>query len=301
MEILEATLDDVPAAARMISRAEPDRVFTPEAMLHFVRSVPERARRRLWKADEDGELVAWAAAGLNWESETEGDAYANLIVDRDRRGRGIGSALWSLLDEHLASIGARRTSAMAPDEPGSHAFATARGFRETFRLRLSRLDLAQLPPAPPVPKGLELRPFSAFADDPRPVWTLDNEAAKDIPLDQPFAELAYDEWLDRYWRMPMLDPECSLVLVVDGEPASFTHVTVDRESRRCESEMTGTARRFRGRGYAELVKRHALARARASGLETCVTINDETNAPMLRVNERIGYRPAGARVTFSRP
>ena len=76
MEILEATLDDVPAAARMISRAEPDRVFSPEAMLHFVRSVPERAQRRLWKAVAGGELAAWAAVGLNWESETEGDAYA---------------------------------------------------------------------------------------------------------------------------------------------------------------------------------------------------------------------------------
>jgi len=301
MEIREATLDDVPAAARMISRAEPDRVFSPEAMVHFVRSVPERARRRLWKAVEHGELVAWAAAGLNWESATEGDGYANLVVDLDHRRRGIGSALWLLVDEHLASIGASRVSAVAPDEAGSHAFAAARGFRETSRLRVSRLELAGLPPPPEPPDGVELRPFSAFADDPRPVWALDNETMKDIPLDQPFSDVPYEEWLERYWRLPMTDLDASLVLLADGEPAAFTHLSADHAARRCESAMTGTLRRFRGRGYAELVKRHALARARARGLEACLTLNDEANAPMLRVNERIGYRPSSARVTFSRP
>jgi GNAT superfamily N-acetyltransferase len=301
MEILEATLDDVPAAARMISRAEPDRVVSPEAMVHFVRSVPERARRRLWKVVEDGELVAWAAAGLNWESATEGDAYANLVVDRERRRRGIGSALWPLVDEHLAAIGAKRVSAVGPDEPGSHAFTAARGFRETSRLRISRLELAGLAPPPDPPDGVELQPFAAFADDPRPVWALDNETMKDIPLDQPFADVPYEEWLERYWRLPMTDLDASLVLLAGGEPAAFTHVSTDDAARRCETAMTGTRRRFRGRGYAELVKRHALARARARGLEACVTTNDETNTAMLTVNERIGYRPSSVRVTFSRP
>jgi GNAT superfamily N-acetyltransferase len=301
MEILEATLDDVPAAARLINRAEPDRVLSPEAMLHFVRSVPERARRRLWKAEVGGELAAWAAVGLNWESETAGDAYANVIVDLDRRRQGIGSALWPLLEERLAAIGAQRVSATGPDEPGSHAFATARGFRETFRLRVSRLELASLPPPPALPDGVELRPFSDYADDPRPVWELDNETTQDIPLDQPVGEVPYEEWLPRYWHMPMLDYDSSLVLLVDGEPAAFTLAVADPESRRCDSGMTGTLRRFRGRGFAELVKRHSLARVHASGIDVALTMNDETNAPMLRVNERIGYRPSGARVTFSRP
>ena len=301
MEIVPGTLEDVPTVARMVSRAEPDRVLTPEAMLHFVGSVPERAQRRLWKAVEGDRILAWAACGLNWESQAEGDAYVNLMVDPEHRGRGIGSALWPLLEEHLAAIGGKRVSAIGPDEPASHAFAAARGFRETFRLRISRLELAKLPEPPPLPEGVELRPCSAYADDPRPIWELDDEASRDIPLDQPVGDVPYEEWLERYWAMPMLDLDASLVLIADGEPAAFTLIGSDHQTRRCESGMTGTLRRFRGRGYAELVKRHALARAHASGIEAAFTMNDETNAPMLKVNERLGYRPSSVRVTFSRP
>jgi GNAT superfamily N-acetyltransferase len=301
MEILEGTLADVPAVARMISLAEQDRVLTPEGLLHFVSTVPERARRQLWKAEEGGELVGWAGAGLSWESEEEGAGYTNVVVHPGHRGRGIGAALWERLEARLAEIGARRVSAMGPDEPASHAFAAARGFHETFRLRLSRLDLGELPPPPQLPAGVELRPLAAYADDPRPIWVIDGEATLDIPLDQPRGQIPYDEWRERYWAMPMIDLDSSVVALVDGEPASFTIVGVDRAARRLENGMTGTLRRFRGRGLAELVKRHSLALAHASGIEVAFTENDETNAAMLKVNERLGYRPASARVTFSRP
>jgi GNAT superfamily N-acetyltransferase len=299
--IRPASLADVPAASRVLNASEPDRVLTVEGMLHFVRTVPERARRALWAAEEDGELVGWAAAGLNWESLGDGDCFANLVVHPQHRGHGIGAALWERLDEHLGSIGAKRITAGGQDEPGSHSFASARGFRETFRVRVSRLDLTTLPPPPDLPEGVELRPFTAYADDPRPVYELDNEVSKDIPLDQPLGDADWDEWLDRYWRHPMVDHERSLVLLVDGVPASFTLIITAGESGRAMTGMTGTLRAYRGRGLAELVKRHSLALAAEAGLTVALTENDESNAPMLAVNNRLGYRPSSVRVTFSRP
>jgi GNAT superfamily N-acetyltransferase len=296
-----ASIDDVPAASRVISAAEDDRVLTAEGMLHFVRTVPERARRTLWAGEEDGELVGWATAGLNWESASEGDCYANVIVHPEHRRRGIGAALWERLDEHLGTIGAVRVNAFGRDEPGSHRFATARGFRETNRVRTSRVELATLPPPPAVPDGVELLPFTAYAHDPRPVYELDNEVSKDIPLDQPWGEAEFDEWLDRYWRHPMVDHESSLVAVVDGAPVCFTLLTTAPETGRAMTGMTGTRREHRGRGLAELVKRHSLARAAEAGITVAFTENDETNAPMLAVNDRLGYRPSSTHVTFSRP
>ena len=301
-EISVASLEDLPAAARLLTAAVPDRVMSPAGFVHFATSVPERARARRWKAEEGGELVGWAAAGLTWESSQAGAANAGVTVHPDHRGRGIGSGLWERVEQHLTEIGGTRVSAGGPDEDASRRFADARGFRETFRQRVSSLDLRALPEPPPaLPAGVELRPFSAFADDPRPIYELDAETSRDIPLDHPVEDVRWEEWLERYWRIPMIDHEASLVLLVDGEPAAFTILAVDHETGRAESGMTGTRARFRGRGFAKLVKWHSLARAAERGIVTALTENDETNRAMLAVNERLGYRPSRTRVTFSRP
>jgi RimJ/RimL family protein N-acetyltransferase len=54
---------------------------------------------------------------------------------------------------------------------------------------------------------------------------------------------------------------------------------------------TGVLRAHRGRGFGLLMKQHSLAWAAAAGITRVVTQNDETNAPMLAINERLGYRP----------
>jgi RimJ/RimL family protein N-acetyltransferase len=65
--------------------------------------------------------------------------------------------------------------------------------------------------------------------------------------------------------------------------------------------MTGTLRDYRGRGLAQLAKRATLANAAKRGVELVSTENDQTNGPMLRVNEKLGYRPIGSTLTWSRP
>ena len=54
---------------------------------------------------------------------------------------------------------------------------------------------------------------------------------------------------------------------------------------------TGVIRAFRGQGLGLLMKRHSLARAAAAGITKVITQNDETNAPMLAINAKLGYEP----------
>jgi RimJ/RimL family protein N-acetyltransferase len=55
--------------------------------------------------------------------------------------------------------------------------------------------------------------------------------------------------------------------------------------------MTATLPEFRRRGLALAVKLAAARWAQANGLERVLTENDERNAGMLAINERLGYRP----------
>jgi predicted GNAT superfamily acetyltransferase len=55
--------------------------------------------------------------------------------------------------------------------------------------------------------------------------------------------------------------------------------------------MTGVARSARGRGIALALKQHQAAAAREAGWKRLRTQNDLGNVPMLRVNDRLGYRP----------
>jgi GNAT superfamily N-acetyltransferase len=297
--IREAVLDDAARVAALSSAVYPDELTTERGLRHLWSVVPERVRRRMWVAEEAGRIVGFASATLSLTSGEPGACVANVYVHPEQRRRGIGAALWDQVERHLTEIGGRHANSFGLDEEASRQFMGARGFEVALRQRMSRLELASLPAPPEPPAGVELRPYASLAD-PRPVYELEVEALQDVPVDQPLDDVRWEEWLDRWWRDPELDADASLLVLVDGEPAAFTTLLSDPASARTVSGMTGTARRFRGRGLALLVKHHALARAAAGGIATATTENDETNRPMLAVNERLGYRPSTTNATFSR-
>ena len=59
------------------------------------------------------------------------------------------------------------------------------------------------------------------------------------------------------------------------------------------SSGTSTLRQFRGRGLAKLMKSVQLRRAAAKGVTAAYTCNDYSNAPMLAINNWLGYKVIG--------
>jgi hypothetical protein len=64
--------------------------------------------------------------------------------------------------------------------------------------------------------------------------------------------------------------------------------------------MTATRRDRRGRGLATWVKRRTLAAAAGAGITEACTANDAANAPMIAVNDALGYRPTARSIRVSR-
>lgn len=65
--------------------------------------------------------------------------------------------------------------------------------------------------------------------------------------------------------------------------------------------MTGVRPEWRGRGIAIALKRAQIAAAKAAGLRELRTTTAFGNAPMLHVNERLGYRHGVAWVHLRGP
>jgi GNAT superfamily N-acetyltransferase len=145
-----------------------------------------------------------------------------------------------------------------------------------------------------------LRPVSAFRGTPEAIHAIDIETSRDIPADEPFTHMPFDEWLAEYWRNPALNLDGSFVVVHDGRPVSFALVRALPERGKAANDMTGTLREYRGRGLARLTKLATIAWAAEADIGLISTENDETNAPMLALNVSLGYRPTAARLSWVR-
>jgi GNAT superfamily N-acetyltransferase len=280
--------EDAEAIAGLLREVAPYWLVTP-AMLRFEAHVlPPRARRRLWVAEADGELVAYADANMRWTSVERDRGEIWVAVAPAARRRGLGGDLYERAEEHL---GAAVIDAEAADDDGVR-FAEALGFRVTGRERYFELDPQMAEPGEEEPPpGVSIVPLGALLDRPRELHAVYAEAELDMPSSFERERLDYDEWVAETLGNPLLDPELSRVVLEDGRAVSFALVTADREGGRAEHELTGTVRDQRGRGLARLAKLAALRWCADNGVHTVLTANDLENAPMLRINERLGYRP----------
>jgi GNAT superfamily N-acetyltransferase len=305
--IRERTPEDDAAIAQIIREVAPGWVTTERGVRHRRLTTLERARRGDWLVEADGQVVGWSSGAVKTDGDRDDVAWANVFVRPAWRRRGIGAELWQPLEAHLDGLGARRVLTDGPDAPETLAFAEHRGFRHTMTTRLSSLDpqvvdgavVAALS-AEKAREGFTLAPFAAFEDSPELIHAVDAEASLDEPADEPITNWPLDEWLQSNWFQPDLSHEGSFVVVHEGRPVALAEVRVDLEGGRAANGFTGTLRDYRGRGLARLAKLASIAWLRDRGVRTLVTQNDETNAAMLAVNRRLGYRPGESWLAYVR-
>ncbi|WP_405981408.1 GNAT family N-acetyltransferase [Streptomyces sp. NBC_00158] len=291
------------AVVRIRRAALPFMISTVPGVAHELASAhPGRHYRLLLAETPDGRPVGTAQAGLAYDSPQPGLSSVNVHVDPAHQGLGAGAALLRAAEEHLVARGAVDAYAWVLDEPAHRGFAERRGYLPSRSAHFLRLDLAAggLPPLPgELPAGVELRPGSDFAADPRPLYEADAEVTADEPGDVPIELDDYQDWLDTVWHQPTLDHELTTVALVDGVVAAFTAARTDGATR-YGSAMTGTRRAFRGRGLAKLAKTDSLHRARAAGYTEAFTGNDAGNGPMLAINSWFGYEICATETRFTK-
>jgi GNAT superfamily N-acetyltransferase len=299
--------DDMDGLAEVVRDAEPWWVISPHGLRHRIATAPLRAQRRDWVAEVDGRVAGWAACSLEPDTVRRDVAWLRVTVRPRWRRRGIGAELYSAAAAHSDDVGAGRVLSSGGDDEGSRRFAAARGFVHASTQRFSRVrpqdvDPEELPRlhAARRAEGFDVAPFAAFEDRPELVYAVDAEAVLDEPVDEPVEPLRLEEWLAMAWAHPDVTREGSFVVVHEDRPVAFTELFVDEGGARAGNGFTATLRAYRGRGLARLAKLASIAWAAENGIASIVTGNDETNAPMLAVNTRLGYRPFATKLSWAR-
>jgi GNAT superfamily N-acetyltransferase len=296
MQIREVELDrDVPGLVALVHETSPWTMRTEDSWLHRYSTTPASAQALLLVADVEGEVAGQVTASLDFFTGNS-KALCAVAVRAAHRWRGIGSALYEAGEAHVRSLGASRVVAGFEENDLGVRFAEDRGFEVSRTDAISVLDPRTV--TIPLSADIPLLPTTEVA--PHVVHRIDVSTTVDMPFDGPIEEFEYDEWVSHVLEHPLFVPQGSYVAYADNEPAAVSLLIAELDVGRGANMFTGTLPQFRGRGLALAAKVATMRWAAANGITEIVANNDDTNAGMLAINRKLGYKPVARRVEYSK-
>lgn len=227
-----------------------------------------------------------------------------LCVRPAERRQGIGSALHAAVSGWAADRGHSVVFGWAPaDDEASLAWARRRGFEEVLRENRIALDLATAEPGEPVHPDVEITTLAERPDLARSLYELYRETWADVPGEEGMEMPPFDEWWRSDFRSSGDRPEAVFLALAGDELVGSSKLTfTEARPDTAWNDLTGVARAWRRRGIARALKAAQIRWAAGQdGLERLMATNAEGNEPIRRLNESLGYRPAGGVVRLRGP
>jgi RimJ/RimL family protein N-acetyltransferase len=299
-----AELDDAALAADLMTAAYP--AFAQDPIVTRYRW--ERTRRG-WSAGRyiaeiDGRPVAY----LDWlqvppDQDPERHCEVGVSLDAAELDVDLLTSLWRWVAAQAEANGSLVLEAYAAeDEPEVLEALGHAGFERDRMEKVWELDLkqhgdrlllnAREARSKMAQDGIKLL---TLADWPDPeslgkLHVLDGMTRNDIPTTFPILPETFEDFArrakapdrphDRFW------------IALDGDrPLAISYLRFPPVRGSVWTGYTCCDREYRGRGIARAVKLQSLAQAVERGVPFVYTDNDSKNAPMLHINEKLGYRP----------
>jgi GNAT superfamily N-acetyltransferase len=257
----------------------------------LLRFVPAGDRQWAWRAGENG-------FALVRTDESSPDARVWIFVGPDRRHRGVGQALLRTVIDTARSAGCRTLRGrFADDDRDAASFAAATGATEGWVNLRGLLNMPAAPVSGSV-DGFTLRSWTDRTPDDLLDTLVDaRDAINDAPSAPGIEPDRFTPARLRELEETVLRRGVQARLTVALDPADrivgFTELRVGPEpGALATTEDTAVLADHRGRGLATWVKAESLRLLRVDrpDVDRVVTDNAETNASMLAVNARLGFR-----------
>jgi GNAT superfamily N-acetyltransferase len=117
----------------------------------------------------------------------------------------------------------------------------------------------------------------------------------DIPMSVEYIPEPYEEWVV-WMQPPAVLPERIWVAMLDEQPIGYSYLAYHPSS--VWTGFTGVLREHRGKGLARTLKLATLVQAIDLGVTAVETDNDSENAPILHINEQLGYQEMPGKLEF---
>jgi len=230
--------------------------------------------------------------------------FALITVLAERRGRGVGSALYQAVSAWAAERALDRVETwVEEDDAGSLSYAERRGFAEIERNGRMVLELASVDePAIEPPSGVEIVTWAERPELARGLYEVACETYRDIPGSEHERMESFDDWLAHDMRGSGDLPEATFIALAGDEVVGYAKFSLTAARPTVAThDLTGVKRAWRGHGIAAALKRAQIVWAKQQGYERLETANELRNEPIRRLNARLGYRPAPGQIFLLGP
>jgi mycothiol synthase len=187
-------------------------------------------------------------------------------------------------------------------EPVSVRFLDRHGFVPIRRTWMSRLTLTDLDPSnfPDRSKlmhaaGIRITTLANEGPDRPEVRHRLYEQGRTSSIDTPrmgeYYPPSFEEFIAMSIEYPTALPEAIFLACHGSEYVGWSTLPrVLASPDTLDIGFTGTLRKYRGRGIASELKRHAVEYARSHGYSYIITGNDSLNTNIWAINEKLGFR-----------
>jgi mycothiol synthase len=267
------------------------------------RGVPEGVGFVRLVALWDWEIVA-AAQATQQHAPRDSRSEIKIGVRLDHRCRGIGSALLGALETFLRERGGEMMLCYASEKDHVGAFLEPRGFSETFRGYSQWLPLERFDPTRFASderwqrEGIRLHSLESLrfnSDTPQQLYELYVQLEQDAPrADTDFVALSFEQFYHNNFEQASSIPEAVTVAVDDDRLVGLNTLYLDSSGDVLHNGLTGVLPEYRGLGLALALKLEGIRVSQRRGIRGITSYNASTNAPILRLNEKLGFERAPA-------
>ena len=299
-----ATLDDAPLAADLVTASYPLHAQDPIV----ARYRWERTRRGWAVGRYIAEVDELPVAYLSWmhgppDQDPERHCLVEVALDRAHLEVDLLTFLWKWVAGEAEATGSLKLEGYAAEDQLEMIEALERAGFERDRLeKVWELDLQQRGDqlvrdanearTDAAKAGIELLTVADWNDSQAmtKLHALDDSTRKDIPTTFPILPESLEDFTRRAGA-PDRPHDVWWIALAGDRPVAMSYLRIGPVRGNAWTGYTCCHSEYRGRGLARAVKLQSLAQAAERGLLFVYTDNDSENAPMLHINEKLGYRP----------